>query len=270
MPQSKHDPVVGLLHPALSAKNFNLARYYPSAELSFFIEHYWIVRWDLRGCPPFLSELLPNASVDLVIERGQSGVFGLVTGKFCHLLEGKGQVAAVKFRPGAFYPFFCQPVSAITDRALSLYDMFGMAGIALESEILSLDDDVAIIDRLESFLRIHLPREDAQVVLANEIIDCIHATRAILRVDNLVGEFGLSKRSLQRLFQTYVGVSPKQVIQRRRLQEATEHLASGKIIDWPRLAVELGYFDQAHFIRDFKTIVGMTPAAYAQTALLNS
>jgi AraC-like DNA-binding protein len=54
------------------------------------------------------------------------------------------------------------------------------------------------------------------------------------------------------------------VIRQYRLHEAAEQLAEGDVPNWPRLAVELGYFDQAHFIKDFKNIVGLTPAEYAR------
>jgi AraC-like DNA-binding protein len=86
----------------------------------------------------------------------------------------------------------------------------------------------------------------------------------ILKVDNLIERFNYSKRTLQRLFRQYVGVSPKWIIQRYRLHEAAEQIASGQAENWPALAVDLGYFDQAHFIRDFKAIVGQSPAEYAR------
>ena len=69
---------------------------------------------------------------------------------------------------------------------------------------------------------------------------------------------------LQRLFGRYVGVSPKWVIQRYRLHEAAEQLATGESVSQTELALNLGYSDQAHFIRDFKAIVGVSPAAYAR------
>jgi AraC-like DNA-binding protein len=78
----------------------------------------------------------------------------------------------------------------------------------------------------------------------------------------------MGKRTLQRLFSQYVGVSPKWVIKRYRLHEAADQLGAGEVVDWAKLAVDLGYFDQAHFIKDFKTIVGQTPAEYAKRANL--
>ncbi|HJU40524.1 MAG TPA: helix-turn-helix domain-containing protein, partial [Tahibacter sp.] len=69
---------------------------------------------------------------------------------------------------------------------------------------------------------------------------------------------------LQRLFGDYVGASPKWVINRYRLHEAVERLAAGDAVDWADLALELGYFDQAHFNRDFKRLVGRAPGAFAR------
>ncbi len=266
MLQPRSDQPVGLLNYHIGATRFDLARYYSSPDLSFFIEHYWRVRWDLRGQPPYMSENLPHPCVNLVIEREQSGIFGLVTGKFAHYLEEEGSVFAAKFRPGAFYPFLKQPVASITDKVLPLCHLFGSAGNALEAEILALDDDAARVQTLDAFLCAHLPQPDEQISHVNQIIDSIAANRAITHVDELVKQINLSKRTLQRLFHHYVGVSPKWVIKRFRLHEAAEKIAAGTVTDWPRLALELGYFDQAHFIRDFKAVVGMTPAAYAKTA----
>jgi len=84
------------------------------------------------------------------------------------------------------------------------------------------------------------------------------------RVDQLCSLAGYSKRTLQRLFREYVGVSPKWVLQRIRLHEAADRMADGEQ-DWPRLALELGYFDQAHFIKAFKASIGRSPAEYALT-----
>jgi AraC-like DNA-binding protein len=75
----------------------------------------------------------------------------------------------------------------------------------------------------------------------------------------------VSLRQLQRLFSEYVGVTPKWVIHRYRLLEAAERIATGTVIHWADLAFELGYADQAHFIRDFKRLVGRSPAHYAES-----
>jgi AraC-like DNA-binding protein len=90
--------------------------------------------------------------------------------------------------------------------------------------------------------------------------------RDIRKVADLAARYRVNERTLQRLFARYVGVSPKWVIQRYRLHEAAEQLAAQESLDQAALALELGYSDQAHFVRDFKSIIGLSPAAYARSA----
>jgi AraC-like DNA-binding protein len=85
-----------------------------------------------------------------------------------------------------------------------------------------------------------------------------------IRNDN---EFSnLDNGRINKLFNEYVGVGPKWVVKRYRLQEAADQLAGGEDADLPQLALDLGYFDQPHFIKDFKSIVGKTPTEYSRKA----
>src|SRR5690606_18433965 len=84
----------------------------------------------------------------------------------------------------------------------------------------------------------------------------------IVAVAQLQARHGLSLRALQRLFHDYVGTSPKWVINRYRLHEAIERLRSGRQVSWTDLALQLGYYDQAHFTRDFRQLAGCTPARF--------
>jgi transcriptional regulator GlxA family with amidase domain len=87
-----------------------------------------------------------------------------------------------------------------------------------------------------------------------------------VRVDQVASLGGLSVRSLQRLFAAYVGVSPKAVLARYRLQDAAAAIDAGEVDDLADLAASLGWFDQAHFSRDFRAVVGVTPSSYLQRA----
>ncbi len=254
----------GILNAKAGEKKFSLSRHLPSPDLAFFIERYWIVAWDLRGQEPYTQETLPFPCVNLVFERGQSRVYGVETGKFARLLEDQGRVFGIKFRPGAFYPFVKWPVSQITNGSIAFQDAFGIDGTALEKAILSQDNELEMVAIAEGFLREVLPEQDKNVSLINEVVDYIIAHQEITHVDDVSNRLNLNKRTIQRLFRQYVGVSPKWVIKRYRLHEVAERLASGEVVDWPGMIVELGYSDQAHFIKDFKTIVGQTPAEYAR------
>lgn len=255
----------GILNFKAGEKKFQLSRHLPAQDLSLFVEHYWIVSWDLRGQDPYVQETLPYPSVHLVIEKDQSRVYGVETGKFTRILENKGRVFGIKFKPGAFYPFVKAPVSRFTNATTSFWDAFGVESKALEEALLTQEDEGEMVKLAEKFLRERLPEQDTNVQVINEIIDYIIAHREITKVDDVVSQFNLNKRTVQRLFRQYVGVSPKWVIKRYRLHEVAERLAGGEVVDWPAIVVELGYSDQAHFIKDFKTIVGRTPVEYARS-----
>jgi AraC-like DNA-binding protein len=81
-------------------------------------------------------------------------------------------------------------------------------------------------------------------------------------VSQVCDEFGLSDRALQRLVHRRLGLTPKWLIQRRRLQEAAEHLRT-RSTTFAEVAAELGYADQPHFIRDFSKATSMTPGEFA-------
>ncbi|MCO5994122.1 helix-turn-helix domain-containing protein [Actinoallomurus rhizosphaericola] len=96
-------------------------------------------------------------------------------------------------------------------------------------------------------------------------MDRIAADPMLTRVDRLATAAGVGTRRLQRLFADYVGVGPKWVIRRYRMQDAADRAAGGTDIDWAALAADLGYADQAHFTRDFTATIGMSPARYARS-----
>jgi AraC-like DNA-binding protein len=254
----------GILKPRTGERKFDLVRHPPSPDLSFFVQHYWIIRWNLQE--PYAQETIPYPCVNLVMEPGQSRIYGVISGKFVRRLEGQGMVLGVKFRPGAFYPFWNAPVATLTDRSIPLGEVFGAEAEPLEQALFSAGADEPMVGLMEAFLREGLPGQDEQITVINQMVDWIISERTVTRVDDLANAFYVTKRSLQRLFNQYVGVGPKWVIKRYRLHEAAEQLADGEAVDWARMAQELGYFDQAHFIRDFKSIIGVTPAAYARYA----
>ena len=261
--QAAHVPT-GVLKPAGLGSAFTLERFAPSADLHRVVLRYWTVAWDVPAQVPSTQATLPYPCVNLVVEPGRSGVFGVNTRRFEVQLVGKGRVFGIKFRPGAFYPFYRAPVATLTDRVIGLNAAFGAAGSAYERSVLACASVDEMIACAEQFLRARLPPPDERVDLINSVIEQIATDRTITRVAMLANCAGLSRRTLQRLFAQYVGVSPKWVIRRYRLLEAADQLANHAPVDLPALAQALGYFDQAHFINDFRATVGSTPAEYAR------
>jgi AraC-like DNA-binding protein len=254
----------GVLHPRLPEGDFRHARRAPSPVLGGLIEHYWYVSWDLRGFPPQQQETLPHPNVHFVIEPGCTSIYGVHSGRFVRRLEGRGQVFGIKFKAGGFFPFYGAPVSELLDRSLDPSRIFGHDAARFESDIFASTDVGAMARVAERLLLAHLPVADDNVARVSELVAGIVEDRSLTSVETLARRSGCTKRGLQRLFNQYVGIGPKWVINRYRLHEAIAQLQAGTPVAWAELALTLGYFDQAHFIRDFRKLVGRSPVEYAR------
>ena len=254
----------GIVRGPAQPGGFRHERHAPSPPLAAFVEHYWMVQWNLDGHAPQQRETLPHPSAHLLIERGRSRMAGVSTRRFTRVLEGRGRVFGVKFRPAGFQPFLHASMTTLTDRDCSLAQVFGHNADTLEDELLAHDTMRGMIEVAERFLGARLPPVDAVAARIDAIVYAIIDDREMLRAEQLAARHGMPLRHLQRLFGKYVGVSPKWVIGRYRLHEALARLDAGKPVDWTALALALGYFDHAHFIRDFKQMVGRTPGEYTR------
>ncbi len=198
-----------ILNPEEGRKFFQVYRFQPGPALSFFIEHYWVVRWHLPKDSSFEQQVISYPAVHLVFEKQNTKIYGVETGVFTRKLQDSGQVFGIKFRPGGFYPFFKAPVSEFTNSALPFRTVFEEAPPDLERRILDEKEFSLQIKSVEAFLHQRIPPEDPQITLIDEIFSLIKSDHTINRVSQIVDLLPISKRSLQRLFYNYVGVSPK-------------------------------------------------------------
>jgi AraC-like DNA-binding protein len=227
------------------------------------VERYWSVRWSLPEGESYLSETLPFPCVNLVFEADRARINGIYTRRFARTLRGTGRVFGVRFRPGAFAPFFPRPIEELTDRVLPFTRVFGPEARALERSLTGLSKDTARVRAFEAFLEPRLPAADREREQVAAIVELAFSQPSLTRVEALARAARLPTRSLQRLFKRYLGVSPKWLLCRARIQEAAQRVAAGDSIDWAALAADLGYFDQAHLAHDFKAQLGKTPRQYA-------
>ena len=256
----------GVLERQAGERRFTLWRQPASPDLTELVEHHWSVRWDVPEPGGYRQHVLTHPSVHIAIEPDRAEVVGVVTGRFTRLLERRGRVFGVKFRPAGFHPLLGSRVAALTNRKVPVHEVFGHAGDDLAERINALDDEDRMAAAAEDFVRARSEPPDPLVPEINAIVARMMAEREIARVADVVSRTGIGERRLQRLFAEYVGASPKWVIRRYRLHEAAERLAAAEDVDLAALALDLGYFDQAHFARDFRAIVGRPPASYARSA----
>lgn len=246
----------GILVPSGSAGNWTLERLEPPADLAPFIDRFWSVEWSRGVRMPFTQATLPHPCVNVVLGTHRIGVHGPSMDRFVARLEGDGWVVGAKFHPGGFRPFLGEDVATLAGRELPIASVLG-ASIAC--------DRTNAHERLVDFFRQRLPAAfDPNILVTRRAVDRVREDRTIARASDLAMAMDMSVRTLQRLFRSYVGVSPKWVIRRCRIHEACDRVAKGEMQSWSALAHELGYCDQAHFVRDFKAQVDVTPSRYAE------
>jgi len=130
------------------------------------------------------------------------------------------------------------------------------------------DDPLGAAARaVEDRLATHADVDDPALDLIGEVVASMHDMPPGIRVEQLCAVHHVAPRTLQRLFRRYVGVSPKWALKRLRIHQAVEQLATGPDRPWTELALQLGYYDHAHFIRDFRLVTERSPAEYVQEAL---
>ena len=225
-------PARGVLKSPPAAGQFRHARRSSSPELAHCITHYWMVSWDLRGLPPHMPETLPHPNVHAIFEPGGSIVAGVATAKFTRVLEGQSHVFGVKFTPGGFRPLLKAPVSSLANRTIPVRSVFGNDVAALEAVLVSSSTEDEKVEAANAFFRALIPPPDETMALAGQLVNRILSEPDIKTVDDLVSRTGIGKRSLQRLFNEYVGVNPKWVIRRYRLHDLVERFNSGEQVDY--------------------------------------
>lgn len=255
-------PPKGLVDPLGAARRIRLATYPPSASLQTFVDYFWVVEWNLGARPPETQRVLPYPNAHLVFDRGQTAVHGVVRGAFVRTVEGAGRVLGVRFKPGGLRPFIERPLSRLADRTMAVDDVLKVSGADAEQRVLGQAGDAAMVAAAEALLMAVLPPADPRALLAAQAVAAVAAAHGPVSVGALCAQVGVEERSLQRLFSNYVGVSPKWVIQRFRLQEAAWRLARRGPVELAALAGELGFYDQAHFTRNFTQLVGQSPLDY--------
>ncbi|WP_166741567.1 helix-turn-helix domain-containing protein [Cumulibacter soli] len=272
----------GILNPGLMREHVEFTRVAPPDELGGLVDWFWAVRWTLPGSAEFVQPVLAHPSANLsagpAYTRGEprddieATLVGVQTAIDRRRLRGTGWNVAAKLRPGALGLLLGRSAGDLTDSTVSAAEVLGARSASLEARVADLADDVpAQVGELEAALRVAIDRVSAQrraaaaqVVWAAGLVE---ADRSIRSVAMLADRVGHSVRTLQRLFIEYAGVSPMWMIRRCRLIEAADAARAGRPGSWSELAAGLGYADHAHLIREFKAVVGMTPAAYAASVV---
>lgn len=260
-------PKLGVVGRANTGSVFDLQQWQPSAAAAVWVENFWSVTWDLRGAEPFDSTVITFPAVHLTHEWGTDGVrhgqrlpatlvHGVVERVFTTTLTGSGSVVGVRFWPGGFAARFGRDAGALTGRVLPVDD-------ELPGTAASFPDDIALTAAgMDDMIGKHTAVDTTYRDLLT-LLDRVRADQQLHRVEQVMALSPWSERTTQRVFRRYVGVPVKWVLCRYRLQHAALQIETVPDLDFADLAVGLGWYDQAHFINDFRAMLGCTPGEYA-------
>lgn len=247
-----------------------ITRFGARPELAELISRFWVPVWSLPQGQSSLQRVLQYPVCQLVVAPDYALVVGPRRGMSTKELTGEGWAFGAMLTPAAGALLLGDSMRNLVDRDRDLVDVPGIDGAAvahgvrraIESDPADSAAQAAAAEHLQDALLPQLP-VDEEGELINRVVDQIELHPDLCRVSDLARSFAMTERSLQRLCLRRVGLSPKWLIQRRRLHEAAGRLADPHRPTLTEVAGVLGYADQAHFVRDFRAVTGLTPGEYA-------
>ena len=284
----------GVLHLRSSEKNYLLKQFQPSSKLQPFVEQFWHVKWDLRNRQTHIQKNLPQANTHITFEDNKSLIYGPVTSTFTRTLIEQGNIFGIKFHVGALFPIIKYPTSDLTDRVINLASLFKSSLTEKTATCLcvspapkiSLEDNVnnkikiaedflqgLLFDHSSPFFITDTEQASKKIIQVGNIVKLIANNHSITKLSQLATQTKLSERTLQRLFKSHVGLSPKWLIRKYRIHELLDRLethTSIQKIDWQQIVLDLDYVDQAHLINDFKSFIGCSPQQYLDQKIITT
>lgn len=245
----------------------------PTPPLHAFVECFWTLEGDgaVDGSPA--ERILPDGCVELILNFGdrfmqhvqgerrrqpRNFIVGQMTGPILISATGAVELLGIRFQPGGTRPFIDLPANEITDRVVELGGLsnrFERSLLQVCEHAVNLDQKLAAVDAY-FMSRLNRGKFDSHLLrLAASIID----RRGLVSVDQLASRAGVSSRQLERRFLQEVGLGPKLLARIVRFQQVFRAVDQADP-SWAEVAVECGYYDQAHLIRDFNQFAQQTPA----------
>jgi AraC-like DNA-binding protein len=259
----------------------------PAPPLDAHIDAIWLFHCAPR--PFALERVLPNGGAQLIVnlKEDQTRTYDAASGR-CHAMPGstiggvatrfviidtaeQEHVVGVSFRPGGTTAFFPTPAADLTDIDAPLEALWGVRATArLREQLLAAPSPDAALDVMEATLRAAWLGRARHPAVAFAL-DAFVRRPDIGRVGAVTEAVGLSPKRFIERFKAEVGVTPKRYCRLLRFQHAVRRAHADHAVDWTDVAAASGYFDQAHFIHDFREFSGLTPTAYGagRTAFQN-
>ena len=251
--------------------------YDPTPALKPFVKCFWTLE-DNKPSEPERQRVIPDGCMEMIFHYGdlykqyfdngssviqpRSFIFGQITSYIEIAPTGTSGIVAARFLPEGLRPFLPISVSSLENKAVSLQKIFGAKGKIVEETVISATGNKQRIQLIEDFLMEMLTRPQAIDTITKACVKEIFASQGQAGMMELANKVNVNCRNMERRFAAAIGMSPKQLSKVVRLQAAIKMLGQKKIGSLTSLALENGYYDQAHFIKDFKEFTGVSPKLF--------
>ena len=248
----------GILFPRRLVPGFR--RVDPDPGIRDLVAWWWLAAWDLADGEHSDQHLVAFPTGNLAVEDAMVGLAGPTTRASTRRLTGRGWVVGALLRPAALGAI-AEPAS-IRDRYVPLNEPGLHEHVVAAIGGGHLEGGVPVV---ADWLWAAVGPVTEEGLLANRLADVAGGGEA-RTVAELAGLLAVSERTLHRLAARYLGLTPYALLRRRRIQEAAEAVRERADVPLADLAAELGFTDHAHLTREFRQVIGITPAAYRARA----
>lgn len=190
-----------------------------------------------------------------------SFVAGQFTKNYSLRLGGKIGMIGIVFLPAGLSHLLGTPMSAFTEQRYDLNLVLGKEAALLEHQILESNTALQKIAAIEKFLQQKLGKINIKIDVVDHAISAIIEHKGILSINQLSDDLCISPRQFRRRFTEKVGISPKLLSRIKRFNYISK-LSADAPAKWTDMVHKGGYYDQAHFIRDFCTFSGKSPSDF--------
>lgn len=240
-------------------------RYAAPADLGDLVRRFWLPVWSVPPGEVAVQRVLQYPVALAVVTPTYGRFAGVARGISSTELAGDGWAVGIMFQPAAGSLLTAGPMDAWTDRVEDLAVAVAARGDDVVAGVrAAMADDphdeaahAVAVGFLADLARRVAPA-DEEGLLVNSVVELVEETPEITDVASLCAAVDLSERALQRLTRRRLGLTPRWLIQRRRLHEACDRLRSGTTTI-AEVAADLGYADQPHMTREVRSVTGLTP-----------
>lgn len=248
--------------------------FFPSDSLSHYVKYYWTCTHNRD----VLEVMYPTGCLELCIDitngdttrhRGNQSVtvprlevLGHWTIPTRATIKKGNTCLITRFQPYAGALFFPNQVSEFTNASIDLCDILGKESIEFYHRLMEqplLEQKVQLLERFLTDRLARMRKNPEKIVLLEGLCGAISRHKESFDMERLAAEFGFSERYIQKLFLQYIGISPKGFFTVQRFNKSLQ-LVRSAAMSLTSIAYECGYYDQAHFIKEFRSYTGLTPS----------